>query len=77
MNCHICGQTAQPLETLRDGNSYGCEGCGPYVISGSLIAELASNPRKFEVDRTRLWLKIERLKGIHAPVITTTNAIWA
>ncbi|MCS3835574.1 hypothetical protein HNR03_000154 [Pseudomonas sp. JAI111] len=77
MNCHICGQSVQPLETVHDGNTYCCEGCGTYVLSGSLLAEQASTPRKFEVDRTRLWLTTERLKGVQAPVIKTTNAIWA
>lgn len=76
MNCHICDQGAQELETTRDGNGYACEGCGPYVLSGSLLAEQLSNPRRFNVDSTRLWLTTERLKGIEAPVITTSNALW-
>jgi hypothetical protein len=77
MECFVCNADAEELPTLGDWTEIRCDdGCGHYRLSGTLSGELAVNGRRLSVDRTRMWLEINRVTH-PAPLITSSTAIYA
>jgi len=77
MTCLICKSEAEEIATTGDWQERRCFGaCGHYRVAGTLIATMRNKGQSFDIDRTRLWLEINRVTH-PAPLITSSTAIYA
>jgi hypothetical protein len=71
MKCLICNADAKILHALGDWSEVWCPTeCGHFRVSGNLVADLTAKKEFFDIERTRLWLEINR-KTEPAPLIST------
>ena len=70
MSCLICEGDAEIIPSQGDYVERVCSKCGHYRVSGTIVSQLETMNRKFDVDQMRLYVQREATKG-ETPLITS------
>lgn len=70
MSCLICEGEAETIPARGDYEERICADCGHYRVSGTIVAQLQTMNRKFDVDQMRLHVQQESVRG-SIPLITS------
>jgi hypothetical protein len=77
MACLICKSAAEDIATIGDWQEKRClGGCGSYRVAGTLVATIRNRGQSFDIERTRLWLEVNRVTH-PAPLITSSTVMYA
>ncbi len=77
MACLICGADVETVQPIGDFHERNCtHGCGRYRVADTLAVTMRKNSQKFDVQKTRQWLAVNRVTE-PVPKITTSTAIYA
>lgn len=76
MTCLICGGDVETVQPIGDFHERNCsDGCGRYRVADTLFVTMENNGQKFDVQKTRQWLAVNRVTD-PAPTITSSTAIY-
>lgn len=70
MSCLICEGEAEIIPSTGDYVERVCAKCGRYRVSGTIVSQLETLNRKFDVEQMRLYVQREAAKG-EVPLITS------
>jgi hypothetical protein len=70
MSCFICEGEARTIPSIGDYEERVCPDCGHYRVSGTVVAQLETLNRKFDVDQMKLFVQGGIARG-EIPLITS------
>lgn len=75
MECFVCNQEAEPLESVGDYKELSCFECGNYRISGTVFG-MWEKARWLHTVAMQQWIEEQRRDGIDVPMITAGIVVW-
>ncbi|WP_372030030.1 hypothetical protein [Pseudomonas kurunegalensis] len=75
MECFVCNQEAERLESQGDYQELSCPDCGRYRISGTVV-RLWEKARWIHTVAMQQWLEEQRRDGRDLPVINSEVVVW-